>query len=90
MDWALEWAVQVGGGVIVPGGVKEKAECGTQCHGLVNKVVLGHRLDLMISKVLSNLNDSMILQNLTAFLFSLVWLSGYPDTIWIALPLVKI
>lgn len=49
----------------------------------MDKVVSGHRLDLMTSNVLSNLNNSMILQNLTALLFSLVWLSGYPDTLWI-------
>lgn len=90
MDWALEWAVLGGGGVTVHGGVKEKTECGTQCHGVVDKVVLGHWLDLMISKVLSDLSDSMILQNLTAVLFSLVWLSGYPDTLWTALSLVKL
>lgn len=31
-------------------GVLEKSGCGTQCHDLVDKVVLSHRLDLIISK----------------------------------------
>lgn len=31
-------------------------------HGLVDKVVLCHRLEMMISKVFSNLADSVILQ----------------------------
>lgn len=44
-------------GVSVPGGVQEI----TQCHGLVDKVVFGQRLDLMVLEVFSNLTDSVIL-----------------------------
>lgn len=45
------------------GGVSKliKTGCDTQCHGLVDKVVLGRRLDLMISKVFFNPINSVIL-----------------------------
>ena len=33
-DQALEWAVQKGGGVTVPGGVKETFRCCTKGHSL--------------------------------------------------------
>lgn len=33
---------------------------GTQCSGGVEKLGIGHWLDLMISEVLSNLSDSII------------------------------
>lgn len=38
-----------------------KKYCGTQCHSLVDEEVLGLRLDLMVSKVLSHLVNSVIL-----------------------------
>lgn len=50
----LEWTVQGGGGITVPGGVKEKTGCGTESHGRVGKLVFTHRLNPMISKVCSN------------------------------------
>lgn len=33
-------------------------ECGTQCYSLVDKVVISHRLELMILEVFSSLNGS--------------------------------
>lgn len=33
----------------------------TPCSGLGDKAGIGHRLDLMILEVFSNLNDSMVL-----------------------------
>lgn len=35
---------------------------GTQCSGLVDKVVSGKRWDLMVWEVFFNVNDSVILQ----------------------------
>lgn len=57
----MEWAAQGDGGVSVPVRIQEKIGCGTQHHGLVDKVPLGHSLDTMISKVFSNPFDSLIL-----------------------------
>lgn len=37
--------------------------CGTQCHGLLDKVVISQRLDSLILEVFSNRNDSMVLLN---------------------------
>lgn len=45
----MEWTVRGGGGVTVPGGVKDWM----WCHGRVDKAVFAHRLDPMISKVCS-------------------------------------
>lgn len=45
------------GGVTVPGD-KFMTELGTQCHGLIDVVEVGHQLD---SEVFSNLIDSVIL-----------------------------
>lgn len=42
---------------------KEKTEQGTRCPGLVDGVVLGHRLDSMTSELFSNLFDSVILRS---------------------------
>lgn len=36
-----------------------KTGCGIQCYGLVEMMVLGHSLDLMISKVFTSLVDSV-------------------------------
>jgi len=58
---ALEQAAQGSGGVIVPGGVQKACKYGTSGHGLVGMVVMGQWLNLMILKVFSNRNDSMIL-----------------------------
>lgn len=44
----LEQAAQGAGGVIITGGAKEMTGCGTQSYGLVDKVLIGHRFDLMI------------------------------------------
>ena len=48
----------------VPGSVSGKTECGTECHGLGDKVVLGHRLDLMLSKLFSSLGDPVMIVTL--------------------------
>ena len=48
----------------MPGSVSGKNRCGTECHGLVDKLVLGHRLDLMLSKVFSGLVDSVMIVTL--------------------------
>lgn len=40
-------------------GAPAMTECGTQCPGLVD-MVFSHRLDSMVSVVVSNLNDSVI------------------------------
>ena len=48
----------------VLGTVSAKTGCGTECHGLGDKVVLGHRLDLMLSKVFSSLGDSVMIVTL--------------------------
>lgn len=45
------------GEVTVPG-------CGTQCHDLGDRVVFGHRMDLMISEAFYKLMDSVILSKL--------------------------
>ena len=55
----MEWAVQGGGGVTIPGGVQETFRCCTEGHGLVENI--GGRLNWMILEVFSNLGDSMIL-----------------------------
>ena len=34
------------------------------CHGLGDKVVLGHRLGLMLSKIFSSLDDSVMIVTL--------------------------
>lgn len=47
----------------IPGGVQETAGLDTLSHGLVGNVVISQRLDLMISEVFTNLNDSMISQS---------------------------
>lgn len=52
---------QGGGEVIIPGGVKGRAGCSTQCHGLVDRAAFTHRLDSMTSEIFSNLVDSVIL-----------------------------
>ena len=41
--------------------VLKKPGCSTQSHSLLDKVVLGRRLDLMISKLFSSLVNSVIL-----------------------------
>lgn len=55
----MEWAAQEGGG----GNILEvfKTGSGSQCHGLVEKVVFSPRSDFMISKFFSKLVDSVIL-----------------------------
>lgn len=51
----LEWAAEGGGGVThystIPGGAQETTGWGTQCHGLIDKVVFSPQLDSMISEV---------------------------------------
>ena len=51
-------------GVTVHESVSEKTGCGTECHGLGDKVVLGHSLDSMPSKVVSNLDDYVMIVTL--------------------------
>ena len=41
---------------------KIEIDCGTECRDLDYKVVLGLRLDLILSKVFSNQVDSVILR----------------------------
>ena len=60
-DWSLERAAQGGGRVIIPGSVSGKTGCGTECHRQGDKVVQGHRLDSMLSKVFSSLGDSVMI-----------------------------
>lgn len=43
---------------------QENAGCGTECHGLPDKVVFSHRLDPVIPEVFSNLDGSVILLKL--------------------------
>ena len=57
---ALAQAAQRGGGVTSPGGVQKPCSRGTSGHGLGGLGVLGWQLDLMILRVFSNLNDSVI------------------------------
>jgi len=57
----VEQAARESSGVTVPGGVQKMSSCGTLGHGLAGMVVLDGRLDLMISEIFSNLNDSMVL-----------------------------
>lgn len=52
----MEWTGQEGG-VAILGGVLEN-NCGTQCHGLIDSIVLSHRLGSN-SELFSNLTDSM-------------------------------
>ena len=63
-DWALEWAAQGGERVTISKSVYRKTGCGTECHGLGDKVVLGHRLDLMLSKLFFSLGDSVMIVTL--------------------------
>ena len=56
-------AAQGGGGVTVPGGVKEPCGCGAEGHGPVDVVAMVWWLDWMMSVVFSNLYDSMITGN---------------------------
>ena len=49
---------QGSGGVPIPGGVQKPCRCGTVGYGLAGVGVLGWWLDMMISEVFSNLNDS--------------------------------
>jgi len=55
----LEQAAQGGGGVTILGDIKKMCRHGTSGHVLAGMVVMGWRLDSMIFKVFSNLNDSM-------------------------------
>lgn len=56
----LQWAAQGGGGVTLPGSAQEMSGCGIWCHGLVGKVVIGQRLDLVTSEILYKPNDYVI------------------------------
>lgn len=60
-DKTLEWAAQGDGGVTLPGGVQGTAEGGTWCHGQIDKVVFGVRLDSIIPEVFPSLYDLLIL-----------------------------
>lgn len=55
----MEWTAQESGGITVPEGAHETTGRGTWCYGLVDKVVIGQRLDLVILEIFSNLNDSV-------------------------------
>lgn len=55
----LEHTAQVSVVVTIPGGIQELD--GTQCLVHIDKVVISHRLDLMMLEAFSNLNDSIIL-----------------------------
>lgn len=54
-------AAQGGGGSTIPGGVEGTSERGAQCSALVDKAVIGQRLDPGILEIFYNINDSMIL-----------------------------
>lgn len=56
----LEWAVQGGGGITVPGSLQETTGHSTWCCGLVDMVLFHQRLDLKILELFSNLYDSVI------------------------------
>ena len=43
---------------------QERLHALTECHGPGDQVVLGHRLDLMLSKVFSSLGDSVMIVTL--------------------------
>lgn len=51
---------QGGGEVTIPGTVQETNGRGTQCTGLIDKLVFSPRLDMMILEVFANLNVPMI------------------------------
>lgn len=57
--WILEWAVQGGDRDTIPRGIYGKSGCGTRCPGLVDRVVLGPRLDSVISETFPYLIDSV-------------------------------
>lgn len=51
----------MGGGVTLPGGAQGAAEGDTWCHGPVDKVMFGLRLDSTIPEIFSNLSGLLIL-----------------------------
>lgn len=57
----ITFIIMGGGGLTFPEGVYEKMACGTYCRGLVDKVMFDRRLDLMISMVISNLVNPVII-----------------------------
>ena len=58
---ALEWAAQVGGGVIIPGGVQGTFGCCTEGRGLVGNIGGRWMVGLGDLRGLSNLGNSVIL-----------------------------
>lgn len=58
---ALEWGVQESGAVTIPGSVQKMNRCGATLCGLVSMVAFSKRLDFIIFKIFSNLNDSVII-----------------------------
>lgn len=69
-NYTLEWAAHGGGGVALPGGASGKTGCGTWCRGLVDRLVLGHRFEFIISELFSNIIDSAILWFMWALILS--------------------
>lgn len=57
----LEGDAQGGCGVTIPGGVYSKCCIQSYCSGLVDMVVLGQKMDLMVSEVCSNVIECVIL-----------------------------
>lgn len=67
--------------VEVPLGVQETAGCGTQCPGLVDKVVMAQKMHLMTLQVFSILNDSVIIFFLCSLhLFAILIFSDHKNT----------
>lgn len=63
LDEGMEctFSTQGNDGGSVHGGVPETPGHGTQCHGLLDKGVLGQRLDSVILEIFSSHNGSMIM-----------------------------
>lgn len=62
-DYVLKWAAGEAVESLTLEVCKERLQVvrGTRCHGLVDKLLLGHRLDSMTSRIFSNLTKSVIL-----------------------------
>lgn len=82
----MELSAQGGGGVTIPGGAQKKTGHGTQCHGLVDEKVLGHKLDQMVLKIFSNLVHSVCdmpdQHSLTAAHLYTGWIPKGPEALW--------
>mgnify|MGYP001852813130 CR=1 FL=1 len=68
--WCIGIATEGGGGVTVPGSVKDMCRCGTERHGPAGMVVVGWQVNWMTLEVFSNLSDSGIICLPSRFLAS--------------------